>query len=379
MLRQIIVIPLLAILSFAVPSFAFSRTASAASQAEQPSTCAFVDISAFNAAEPQARCFNLEMKCAPDEKYGCFKVPLALKDGWIDGGKLGRLRELGAQFGYIDPTGRHWDVPAGFQTDGASIPLFFRALIGGPWSDSYVKAAVIHDFYIRRKGVSADAVHKVFYFALLAAGNTQRRAEEMYFAVASFGPQWANVDLATYEAAWRSRKAMLDQVTKFHQDVWEAFQESERKLEAQAAVDREVLSRALPDRTKVFTLPASDPLPALDAFIDASVRARILDLDRDTTLIHTLREQVEAELARGEGDRNNVFVVQFTSLGPQTVHFAAHTQQEVDAQIDLINQMTLQQEQADGPPAICVGECLRARANSGGAASPLPPAPRLGP
>ena len=153
MIRQIV-----HLLVLLIPAYAH-----AASLDEPSNTCAFVDISAFDAAEPQARCFNLDMKCAPDEQYGCFKVPLALKEKWIDGGKLGQLRELSAQFGYIDPKGRHWDVPAGFQTDGASIPLFFRTLIGGPWTDSYVKAAVIHDFYIRRKGVSAEAVHKVLY------------------------------------------------------------------------------------------------------------------------------------------------------------------------------------------------------------------------
>jgi hypothetical protein len=369
MIRQIVLLVLLL-----TPAYAH-----AASLDEPSNTCAFVDISAFDAAEPQARCFNLDMKCAPDEQYGCFKVPLALKEKWIDGGKLGQLRELSAQFGYIDPKGRHWDVPAGFQTDGASIPLFFRTLIGGPWTDSYVKAAVIHDFYIRRKGVSAEAVHKVFYFALRAAGNSQRRAEEMYFAVANFGPQWQHVDVATYEAAWRARKAMLDQVTKWHQDVWDAFQESERQREAQAAIDHEVLSRALPDRTRVFRLPAVEPLPALDAFIDDAVGAHILHSDRDATLIHLLREQVDAERARAEGERNNVFVVQFTSLGPQTVRFAARTEQEVDAQIDQINQMTRQQEQADGPPAICVGECLRARSNLNGTAPVTPAAPRLGP
>ena len=38
-----------------------------------------------------------------------------------------KLRELSAPFSYIDPEGIHWDVPAGYQTDGATIPMFFRA------------------------------------------------------------------------------------------------------------------------------------------------------------------------------------------------------------------------------------------------------------
>ena len=42
---------------------------------------------------------------------------------------------------------------------------------------------------------------------------------------------------------------------KWHKEVWDAFQESERKREAQAAIDREVISRPLLQRTKVLKLP----------------------------------------------------------------------------------------------------------------------------
>jgi hypothetical protein len=175
--------------------------------------------------EPKQQCFKLDMTCGADEKYGCFEAPLAFKSGWVDGKSRAKLRELSAPFGFIDPDGAHWDVPAGFQTDGASIPLFFQPLIGGPWTESYVKAAVVHDFYIRRSSVSAGAVHKVFYFALLAAGNSLGRAQEMYLAVAKFGPQWKNVEMAAYEDAWRARKAMLDQITQWHKQMWREFQE----------------------------------------------------------------------------------------------------------------------------------------------------------
>jgi hypothetical protein len=244
--------------------------------------------------------------------------------------------------------------------------------------ESYIKAAVIHDFYIRRQTEKAETVHKVFYFALRAAGNSQRRAEEMYFAVANFGPQWQHIDVAAFESAWQQRKAMLDRVTKWHQDVWEAFQESERKREAQAAIDHEVLSRPIEQRSKVFELPSGgDALAGLDAFIDDVVQDHILHPDRDATLIHLLREQVERELARPEGQRDNIFVVQFTGLGPTTVRFAARNEQELNSQLQEINETTRTQEQSLEPPAICVGECLRARSNGG--VRPTPGPPRLGP
>ena len=227
---------------FAVVAWGFIASANVAAA----DRCAYVDVGVFDMTEPKQQCFSLDMACGPNDEYGCFPSPLAFKDGWVDGGPRGKLRELSDPFTYIDRDGVHWDVPAGYQTDGATIPVFFRPIIGGPWTDSYIKAAVVHDFYIRRSTVNADAVHKMFYLALLAAGNSQRRAGDMAFAVKNFGPQWKHVEVAQFEAAWQARKYMLDRITKWHQDVWEAFQASERKREQQAAIDRASLKSPSP-------------------------------------------------------------------------------------------------------------------------------------
>ncbi len=325
--------------------------------------CAYVDVSAFGMTEPKQQCFSLDMTCSADERYGCFPSPLALKDGWIDGEARGKLRELSVPFSYIDPDGVHWDVPAGYQTDGATIPVFFRPMIGGPWTESYIKAAVVHDFYIRRSTVNADAVHKAFFMALQAAGNSPRRAEDMFLAVKNFGPQWKHVDVADYKAAWRARKSVLDQVTKWHQDVWDAFQASERKREQQAAIDRASLSRPLRERTHVFKVPDDgDVRASLDAFIDGAIADHIIHPDRDATLVKTLRERVDAELKRPLDSRNNIFLLQFTTLGATIVSFSARTEDDLRAQLDESDRFTSAQEQAvDLPPAICVGECLNRR------------------
>jgi hypothetical protein len=322
--------------------------------------CAYVDVGMFDMTEPKQQCFSLDMSCAHDEQYGCFPTPLAFKDAWIDGGARGRLRELSAPFTYIDRDGVHWDVPAGYQTDGATIPVFFHPIIGGPWTDSYTKAAVVHDFYIRRSTVNADAVHKMFYLALLAAGNSQRRAGDMFFAVKKFGPQWKHVEVEQYKAAWQARKSMLDQVAKWHQDVWEAFQASERKREQQAAIDSASLSRPLPERTHIFRLPDNgDVGVAIDAFIEGAVADHIIHPDRDATLVKTLREQVETEVKHPSDSRNNVFLLQFTTLGATIVSFSARTEDELNAQLEDTERFTRAQEHAvDLPPAICVGECL---------------------
>lgn len=325
-------------------------------------TCANVDVG-LPVTEPVEHCFRLDMTCAPGLRYGCFKAPLQLKEGFVAGAGGRKLRELAAPFGYIDPDGVHWDVPAGFQTDGASIPLFFQPLIGGPWTENYVNAAVIHDYYIRRRSVRAEAVHKVFYIALLAADTGSRRAQQMYFAVGNFGPQWKSIDLDAYRQSWQAHKAMLEAVTKWHQDVWEAFQRSEQQRREQAAIDRAVLGRPLPDRTRVFKLGDQAATPdGLETFIAANVADHILDPDRDVTLIKLLREQVETELRRPAPERDNIFVVMFTKLGPTTVRFAARTDADLKALLDQ-NEAFIRAEEAipELPPAICVGECARPR------------------
>jgi hypothetical protein len=259
--------------------------------------CAYVDVSLFGMAESKQQCFSLEMTCGPGEEHGCFPTPLSFKDGWIDGGARGKLRELSAPFSYIDREGVHWDVPAGYQTDGATIPMFFQPVIGGRWTDSYINAAVVHDFYIRRSTVDADAVHQMFYMALLAAGNSQRRAQDMFFAVKKFGPQWKHTEVGAYEAAWQARKSMLDRVTKWHQEVWEAFQASEWKREQQAAIDSASLSRPIRERTHVFRLPASGEVTeGLDAFIEGAVVDHIIHPDRDATLLKTLATSRRCEV-----------------------------------------------------------------------------------
>ena len=121
------------------------------------------------------------------------------------------MRETAAVFGYVDPLGVHWDVPAGFETDGASIPAAFKPFIGGSWTENYVRAAVLHDFYIRRLTAAPETVHRLFFHALLASGTEPDRAKLMYWAVRNFGPQWRSIDLAKYEA---ERQANIERVNR---------------------------------------------------------------------------------------------------------------------------------------------------------------------
>lgn len=101
----------------------------------------------------------------------------------------GRKVTLIEPYSFVDPTGEEWPVPAGAETDGASVPSAFWALYP-PFTGSYRSAAVIHDYYCDTRLRSWQDTHKVFYYAMRAAGVDERNAKVMYGAVYLFGPRW---------------------------------------------------------------------------------------------------------------------------------------------------------------------------------------------
>jgi len=104
-------------------------------------------------------------------------------------GNDGRKVTLKEPFGYIDPAGLAWNVPDGYQTDGASVPAVLWALYP-PFTGEYRSAAVIHDYYCDSKQRSWEDTHKVFYFAMRAANVAEKTAKVLYTAVYLFGPRW---------------------------------------------------------------------------------------------------------------------------------------------------------------------------------------------
>ena len=84
---------------------------------------------------------------------------------------------------FIDASGTSWPVPAGEQTDGASIPWFIWSAAGSPFTGRYRRAAVIHDYYCKLGTYPAEAVHIVFLEGMIADGTPFREAESKYSAV----------------------------------------------------------------------------------------------------------------------------------------------------------------------------------------------------
>lgn len=86
-----------------------------------------------------------------------------------------------------------WEASAGLQTDGASIPAIFQTIVGKPFTQSFIKAAVVHDHYCDRHVRPWRQTHKVFYEALIDQGVSKMKAKVMYFAVYLGGPKWVKL------------------------------------------------------------------------------------------------------------------------------------------------------------------------------------------
>ncbi|MFC3695492.1 DUF1353 domain-containing protein [Chenggangzhangella methanolivorans] len=94
---------------------------------------------------------------------------------------------------FIDGAKRTWRAEAGDVTDGASIPDWAQSIIGGPWDEAYLKAAVLHDHYCDRRTASWGDTHLMFYEALIELGVSVYKSKLMYYAVYVGGPRWIDM------------------------------------------------------------------------------------------------------------------------------------------------------------------------------------------
>ncbi len=109
----------------------------------------------------------------------------------------GRLMQLQNSFGYVDPAGARWPVPAQAVVDGASIPRVLWPVVGGPWEGSYRQASVVHDWYCAVRTRPWKHTHKMFYDAMRTSGVPPMRAKIMFLAVFYAGPSWDDLTLQT--------------------------------------------------------------------------------------------------------------------------------------------------------------------------------------
>ena len=117
-----------------------------------------------------------------------------MKFGVFSGGNdvviEGQVLKLREQLLYTDPNGVTYNVPEGFEYDGASIPKFAWSIVGHPFMPGYIRPAALHDLLCRTRPLPSSRVHKLFYLGLRAEGVGIWRAQLMYRAVDLFGPRW---------------------------------------------------------------------------------------------------------------------------------------------------------------------------------------------
>ena len=91
-------------------------------------------------------------------------------------------------FGYQSQAGNILIVPAGFETDFASVPRPLWPIL--PLSDAvYDKAAVLHDYAVSNRkliGYSLMECHRLFREVLLFSGTGPIKTRAMYYAVVLF-------------------------------------------------------------------------------------------------------------------------------------------------------------------------------------------------
>lgn len=100
----------------------------------------------------------------------------------------GRIQLL-APLRYVDRQGRCWEVPEGFESDGASIPAYLWHIIGHPLGD-YLSAAILHDYLYREQVVDREDSDRIFLDAMQDLGIERWRRSVMWAAVRLFG-KWS--------------------------------------------------------------------------------------------------------------------------------------------------------------------------------------------
>jgi len=137
-----------------------------------------------------------------------FTGPLVIEE--IEPGRRWRLREPILFEAEFKGSGKVITVPAGFETDGASIPSPINTVLA-VWG-TYGRAAALHDYLYRliregrdfpsflhvfdpltmsmdRRGARRKA-DLVFYDAMIACGTARWLASIMWLAVRLFGGRW---------------------------------------------------------------------------------------------------------------------------------------------------------------------------------------------
>jgi len=78
-------------------------------------------------------------------------------------------------------------LPKGFIFNGASIPVYARAITYPPFHPDVMAAAIVHDYLYQHKPVNRKLADMIFYNRLITNGVNKFKAKMMYRALRMFG------------------------------------------------------------------------------------------------------------------------------------------------------------------------------------------------
>lgn len=125
----------------------------------------------------------------------------------------------------IEWKGRSFVIPAGFESDGASVPRFFWRIVCPPTDPQAVRAGVAHDWIYRTqpKGWTRAEADKMFYDLLVEDGMYRCRARLAYLGVRLGGGFAWDENAAvkkTIEAVEEVSRQAADEAAKAHDDAY---------------------------------------------------------------------------------------------------------------------------------------------------------------
>ena len=88
---------------------------------------------------------------------------------------------------YAEYVGMIFQLKKGFIFDGASIPIYARAITYPPFHPDVMAAAIVHDYLYKNKPVNRKLADMIFYNRLIVNGVSKIKAKMMYRALRIFG------------------------------------------------------------------------------------------------------------------------------------------------------------------------------------------------
>jgi len=110
-----------------------------------------------------------------------------VKTKWLNDGHLMELLE---DIQFIDAKGTTWYAFKGTVLNGADIPKPLWSIVGSPYVGLHRRPSVFHDEYCKNRTRPHEAVHRMFFEAMLTENMPYNEAWSMYVAVRDFGPKW---------------------------------------------------------------------------------------------------------------------------------------------------------------------------------------------